>query len=460
MFINVRPENKRNRFGEIEGEVHNIITQNGAEQTIVARTTGDDVTGEGTLANPFRTFARAIQAVPTIIPDGERWFVDITGLGVELLPPEFQVPAFFSNGPAFAIDLTPVFDAFFFQSKVNIFALPSVVATITPAQVVSQVADPTTGLRTVTVTLIFAVNQHQGRFLYEPGTGIMAPISENGVSTLTLATTSAFPLLTSLQIIEPSVELRGTDIGTFSPGLNMEGIVASINWNGIKFRHADPNTFVASVAMSFCDVVNFIGCDMDGLSAFSGLQSEFMASCTVRNRFFELRGNASGIVNTAFINTPFTQIGPDGDRGVLQTFALRLLGTSGFGHTFANRSETFSWLVFSGHWKNSVGKAIQYLGGAHCTIDGALIEGSTSDALFAAGPGLIRYVNIAGAGNTGFGANVRNGCQLQGVTTNTVTGAGQVKVGVAAAGTWAALTSTFDEGAAGSTGARAFTGAL
>src|SRR5574342_861812 len=60
---------------------------------IFANAMGSDVTGNGSSAAPYRTFQRAMQDVPDTIEPGNRVIVDITGLGLQVLPPNYALPA-------------------------------------------------------------------------------------------------------------------------------------------------------------------------------------------------------------------------------------------------------------------------------------------------------------------------------------------------------------------------------
>ena len=60
--------------------------------TIYARPTGNDGSGDGSLAQPFATLVAAVLAVPPTIPAGQRYVIDVTGLD-ETLPANFTLPA-------------------------------------------------------------------------------------------------------------------------------------------------------------------------------------------------------------------------------------------------------------------------------------------------------------------------------------------------------------------------------
>jgi hypothetical protein len=122
--------------------------------TIFARPTGSDVTGTGTLLNPFATMQRAVRDIPTNIPAGVRFTVDMTGCN-EVLPPDYTLPAFKSG---FTIDSFLVNDPDFqFVASVLIQAIPQLAplpgtdAILNPADF-TQAASSVSGLITLTLT--------------------------------------------------------------------------------------------------------------------------------------------------------------------------------------------------------------------------------------------------------------------------------------------------------------------
>jgi hypothetical protein len=58
---------------------------------IYVRPSGSDTTGDGTLSNPFATFAHAMSTVPSQL-DNYRYWIDVTGIN-EYLPNDIQFPA-------------------------------------------------------------------------------------------------------------------------------------------------------------------------------------------------------------------------------------------------------------------------------------------------------------------------------------------------------------------------------
>jgi hypothetical protein len=99
---------------------------NPTDITIYARLTGSDLVGNGTLANPYRTFARAIRDVPSIIPAGQVWKVDITGSSTlaapEVLPDMYEFPVFVAAQGVGDFDFAEQY--FYYYGPVNVLAEP------------------------------------------------------------------------------------------------------------------------------------------------------------------------------------------------------------------------------------------------------------------------------------------------------------------------------------------------
>src|SRR5277367_5984732 len=90
--------------------------------TVNARPGGNDETGDGSLENPFATFARAIRNVPQTIAVGFRYIVDITGIGIENLPALYEFPVI--QSPRYKGVLDTTYPYFVWAEGVTIRALP------------------------------------------------------------------------------------------------------------------------------------------------------------------------------------------------------------------------------------------------------------------------------------------------------------------------------------------------
>jgi hypothetical protein len=86
---------------------------------------GSDVTGKGTLAQPYLTFQRAIRDVPSLPAPGARFIVDITGIGTEVLPDYYVLPNIQFPTIDYQNDFT--FPYFYSGAGLRIRALPKLV---------------------------------------------------------------------------------------------------------------------------------------------------------------------------------------------------------------------------------------------------------------------------------------------------------------------------------------------
>ena len=217
--------------------------------TVYARTTGNDLTGDGTLTNPYLTFARCVERVVdevgNVIPPGVTVTIDITGIGTENLADDFAFPSF--SSPMYT---SPLFDpVFFFTTGINILATPQLTtaipapdATITALEIVGTTPDPVTGLLAIQTTKTWPVGGLKGLFLQGAGISENSVIYDNTADTIYLTTTSA--PTAPLRITEPSA-------GLFS----------------------SKTTFTFEGAPSFADLfsISFLGLGLQGAGVFTGM---------------------------------------------------------------------------------------------------------------------------------------------------------------------------------------------
>ena len=248
-----------------------------AQITIYARTFGNDVTGDGTLLNPYATLQRAVRDVPLDIPSGTFYRVDITGI-TETLPQDYTLPAWKA---AWSIDSTIVADPdFLFIAAVQIQAIPQLAGLpsgediITSAQLLSQIPDPVSGLIRLKVNgprPSWGANALRGFFI-EDSTGggnncVIWQSSTTGVdATLVLCTAGALTVtpVIPIRITKPGATINGTtSTNTVATG-SARGVLRAINCDSIGFAGLD--------------VSNLGGLAFPGL-AFGGNGSMFAQMC-------------------------------------------------------------------------------------------------------------------------------------------------------------------------------------
>jgi hypothetical protein len=233
--------------------------------TVYARLTGNDTSGKGTLALPYRTFQRAIRDVPNFIPPGINYVVDCTDLGTEVLPADFVMPSWKSAMNMFAYDIGREFS--YISTAVRVLADPKLASSLAPADAVINAAvitaDPITGYRTYTV----------GAPRAGWGPGLVGLLAHNAgdvfanariiAATATSITVLSdfdwtFPAL-DISIREPSFALQTTqtDAGFANTGLQSSH-QGGMSWVGVDFI-ADTANFFGSIGV-FGGWTNFECC--------------------------------------------------------------------------------------------------------------------------------------------------------------------------------------------------------
>lgn len=432
--------------------------------TIYARTSGSDVTGDGTLLNPYQTMQRAVRDVPAIIPPGDRYVVDISGVGgvqfVEVLPTDYELPAWKAPEVFSAQTADPSVPQ---NAAVSIEAAPQLVplvpatdAIITPGQAAAS-SDPVTGLITLTVLprASWAGNALKGKFLVDtdPLVAGNAVIYESDSTFLRYAN-SVLPTGT-LQVMEPSAWLQVSS--TASPAVHRGGLnannVDSIAFNGLKVTTAG-NFGLACTGNGFCtiqlcelQVPNFSSFNMLGNRVFAawiyGPRTRFQGPSSLQRSLLD----AVPAVNIfSFAQIHFRHVVADGC-GVIN--AARSLFPEGgmflvpsdllFVENSLIRNGTSHGLQFNGGRARIFNTDIYANGIASVPVgDGFRCE---------AGPGYAELFNVRTTGTPNGGAGVRvtdglyvkvnaatsgaaAGTQLRGAT-------GEMIVGTGAPRTWA-----------------------
>lgn len=434
--------------------------------TIYARLTGSDTSGSGTLTNPYRTFQRAIRDVPHVIPPGGRYVVDITGIGVENLPADYEFPVI-KNPHYFELSFTdPNFPS---KQGFEVRATPQLASNIPPADalvsapdVLSMVNDPDTDNVTITLNVARAswgANALSGKQI-RSATGLSAffntgTIWESDTTTIKIAFRGALGALPTLpiEIVEPSATLSGSGVGSGQAVTIADCYVFGLK--GIKFvdtggAATDLSLGIFGAAVAFLEM-----CDVAGLA--SELGSLATTACFLHDKNFSsfgpglkflgrtyLRGIPSftqavsapatwEILGSVFENCP--SIGPR--RGGLVPIGLN--------HPFnltMRGSQILSPHVDGAFAANGVA-----LASGSNRMSRVKISGCPANAVFAGeANGFLEMFDVVGgtgaAGdpvNVGFGVLVNDGSVVRVKDDGTLVtgGGGDMKVGTLAARTWA-----------------------
>jgi hypothetical protein len=214
--------------------------------TIYARMTGNDDTGDGTLAAPFRTMQRAVREVPMVVPPGQRYVVDASGIAgvkfTETLPEDYALPPFTVaetidfNFDSIDSPYFPLLTGITIQATPQIMVLsPTTDATFVGADGV-WTSDPVTQLRIFTLNVARAswgANALKGKFAIGSGSNIdHCTIYESDTTYIKISHTVA--LTGPVRIMEPSAELTGSGNANLAKGALNAMNIGSFGLFGIK----------------------------------------------------------------------------------------------------------------------------------------------------------------------------------------------------------------------------------
>ena len=431
--------------------------------TIYARTTGSDTSGNGALANPYRTFQRAIRDAPNVIPPGAQYLVDITDLGTEALPTDYTFPTIQSSQINQFVSPPP----FLVRASLTIQATPKLAlapaaAIITVADLPVLSADPDTLLAILTIPAAratWAAGALKGKLFVRtigPATTSCAISDSNdgggaGPSQLFLCNSmGAVPALAvgeEFHIVEPSAELIGT--ASSGTGAIECSNCNSIAFHGIKFTSSTSGDGLPALVLANCLQPSLELCDVDGmLAAGVPIQVGFFSSvlrslidaegAAFTPRRSLLLGVGVGGGNYLFLSGPqiFRQTVMDGCATIESA-------------EFAGALAIYGWGFLSVLITGSGGAGIRATGGRWSLTD-TKIDGCAGDGIVAArGSVYVLLDHVTGAqsflGSVGVRADDGAQVQITDTTTTTLTGvAGNVKSGSLAIAAYAIALNSYD----------------
>lgn len=298
----------------------------------------------------------------------------VTGFSV----PNFQCPS--TQGFSVATG--------FYTGNISVQATPAQFApqtgpaTLTAAEILSQAADANTGLITLTSQGVANWTAHnlQGKFAKDSG-GQIAPIEDNGVNTLTLATSAA--LVAPLTIVEPSCTLT---MGNAS-GIAHVGATSYFNWQGINFQPLAANDTIYQIAAR-AHVVTFNACTLGGPIYDDGSYTLFY-QCTMAGTGWQFFGQSCSVNFCCF------GVGAGGSFG----------GAGGFYSNYTIYGSIFTnWQLNNGITSTApVGSLFSW------AVENTLVQASPGDGILMQGSGWFETANVTVNGS------VANACRIHGL---------------------------------------------
>ncbi|MBE3111198.1 MAG: hypothetical protein IMZ46_11930, partial [Acidobacteria bacterium] len=414
--------------------------------TIYARIFGSDATGDGSLANPYRTLQHAVLDVPHIIPPNLRYVVDVTGLGLETLPQDYALPPILSaTGPDFDFSglgpaglTTTVLPLIIYAEPQLLATIPPGDAAINPGDIASDVGDPNTGLRTLTL------NAPRASWAGDALKGSFAIGSLNGNDNATIFESTSFTITygSSVALTAPIRVMASstTFTGSVSPEGFFRGVFTvtgstQLQMLGISVVPPSGSGFVGLLSEK-CELIvlrigKFVDIDLEDM--LMRPRSVYLLADSFGS--FVARGNWA--IQNSLIEGTFFSGSMFGD----YTFRTsKFDGVERLGEITDFNAGVFPFMSPSFNVQrclivNSPGDAIVFHG-SRGLLQRVTINDSAGNAVFADG-GFLDMQRVQGVGNGGFGLRADEGALVRVDANTTVTGVSDLMSGDLPPATWA-----------------------
>jgi hypothetical protein len=411
--------------------------------TIYARPGGDDASGDGTPARPYRTFARAVLAVPRTIEAGLRFIVDVTGLGTEILPKDWAMPPIVNDG-----DLVEIPDhSFIFAAPLTIRAYPQLALVPADAQVgaanAAVVSTVGPGLCKVTLGVgsraAWAGGALKGKQVVRSAGSYAAAccIFDSTPTELFLCNTPTAlnggtgPLVLAsgetLDVVEPSATLMAPPSNR--PRRHGDSILFTIsgnmNFQGIAMSCTVPNAGyggpgIVEAAQAFLEL-----CVVDELDIYgggniqaglfsttcTGYVSSLLAALTPQRSYWSALGSSRGFTvmgGLASVNNQWRTTVFDNCKPLAPAYGVAGPGIAG------------AMALVSCWFRNSQGDAVSLISPTRLDMTNCQIDDATGDAIKMNGPTQAVLTGVTGSGNAGYGVVTDDGAHVQVDATVTV----------------------------------------
>ena len=406
---------------------------------VYATASGNDDTGDGTLDKPYRTFVKCINSIPDVTKNTV-WFVDITGIGEEVVNDTVNLPTLSNNIPINVSFDNPskCQDYFRLRAGVNVVANPIVLHTLDMSTTTFSSQSGTRLKKVTDTSQNWVPGELKGKTLY--GSVLSAGvIYDNDETSLKVCTDSN--LSGDLKIVEQSATLK-YGLNSTCHGLYMSGLTGSIQFIGINFSSTEENTWTSLSCDSNSGKFYFSLCNFEtGISLINGGYGT-LDHCTV-NKVYAQDGTGVTVRNSLFTNCGLYSHGSGGG-GIDYWKSVRFEGTkTPLGHG-GNGEPEINFHYRSCSVSNSVSHGLTYRGHTSCRVEGTDFNGCGGNAINAESVGRLIALNISGSDIAGYGIVSTHGAQVKVNNLTTVTGElGDFKVGVMTAETWNTFNSAF-----------------
>jgi len=379
---------------------------------IYVRPAGDDLTGDGTSANPFKSVPRALRAVPVIDPGDTRFVIDNTGC-VETAPivfPPFvsgQMPVYMTGAD---------FASYYLEGYVTVQAVPTQLDVLNEPTT-TFTFDPISRLAAVQdASKAWSADQFKGKWLVGSGLYELALIAGNTPNTLD--TTCWYTSFTApVSIVDLSAQLNG--------GVTLTGVNAPISLNGQRIVRPGPyqNTLVVQgvweIFALLCDLKN----------PFVTNSSALFDGCSIRGS--GPTNVTDVVIDNGAVAGHLADCAPDLTNSAIQGILENCLMPFTSGLTYGAPS--------SGYFAACECRRTPFVVNAGTVyVIWLKVDDVPGDAIIADGPGAADLYSVGtGPMVGGVGLHATNGAQIHVYDNVSPTGAGgDLKVGQNAVRTW------------------------
>jgi hypothetical protein len=417
-----------------------------------ARTTGND-DGNGSAADPYRSFQRLIRDAPEALAAGGRFIGNCKDLGTETLPLGYQFPEMPS--PAYSYPLDSTIPYYFMANAVTIQAELQLVTSLPVADAKITVADapvitdhPASKHTIVTVAAraSWTPGLLKGKQFFRTIGGFVTTCTINDNSTTqlfldnSLANVPALVAGEEFHIGEPSFFLEAPAGAIDGPhGFNTAAIqcnaATSINFQGVGFRSSDP--FNTAFGVQNGNRVIFEACDIDGIFACN-IANELGFYATRVRLGTDLEPSPM-IAQRSFMDTWFFQymVSPP-----IHTFINCSFDTcvTIANPVFVGSDPQHNWGFLNVLFRDSQGDAVRAQGGSIWYFENVLIKGALGRGIVPeVGNPYVELTNVQFDGNAGLDVDADDGAKVQvhDVVTGTSPAGGSMQSGALASRTWA-----------------------
>jgi len=243
----------------------------------------DELPGNGTIANPYKTLPRALKYAATLARQEQAIF-HLVGPDKHLIPLGYVWPAQLSpdqidNDPAKAFGFVGV-------APVVITADPTLERTVPGANIVSQTNDATSQLNTIVTNLVMVAGAHDGQWVLD-AVGTLQRIRSNTITDLLLCGTG--PLVAPLQIYTESATIASDTPGAFTAcTVQLNGSTCPLIFQGVKVE----STGLGGVELGPGSRAQFVASTLDNLSLGEDFFDTLTAPSALELKACHLSGTA------------------------------------------------------------------------------------------------------------------------------------------------------------------------